>query len=305
MLLAKEEQRAVNSGDNGNANDGKRCRDGGEAVVLVMEIYLWLNDASATPVLSTLRRLGWWIYGRFRKGGIFGIRASLGTFNNWELDIVETFFSKLLEKVPWNLGGQSPFQQTLFGIHGSCQEQAFFLGKLGGVSLRVRVVCCGFSAEAFPLDKILVDEVPVLAYRILGYILLGVVRIYSKKVEYLFDDCQKMLIKVKDFAVGKQFNADMEGFSAPCFSITLPKTFELDAFDLEVLEDVSGGNVRPQEEITLQDTLKNEGIRHYFLDQVFCLKLFVFIEVIMWPSFQHVKNHSECKNFYFIELNML
>lgn len=89
-------------------------------------------------------------------------------------------------------------------------------------------------------DKILVDEVPVLAYRILGYILLGVVRIYSKKVEYLFDDCQKMLIKVKDFAVGKQFNADMEGFSAPCFSITLPKTFELDAFDLEVLEDVSG-----------------------------------------------------------------
>ena len=46
-----------------------------------------------------LRRLGWWIYGRFRKGGIFGIRASLGTFNNWELDIVETFFSKLLEKV--------------------------------------------------------------------------------------------------------------------------------------------------------------------------------------------------------------
>ena len=95
--------------------------------------------------------------------------------------------------------------------------------------------------------------------------------------------------------------------------------------------------MRPQEEITLQgstqlyvnsfylplnnfffflfillhfifgaaDTLKNEGIRHYFLDQVFCLKLFVFIEVIMWPSFQHVKNHSECKNFYFIELNML
>ena len=62
-------------------------------------------------------------------------------------------------------------------------------------------------------------------------------------------------------------SVDMEGFSAPCFSITLPKTFELDAFDLEVLEDVSGGNVRPQEEITLQDTLKNEGIRHYFLDQ--------------------------------------
>lgn len=89
-------------------------------------------------------------------------------------------------------------------------------------------------------DKILVDVVPVLAYRILGYILLGIVRIYSKKVEYLFDDCQKMMIKIKDFSVRKQFNADMEAFTAPCFSITLPKTFELDAFDLEALEDVSG-----------------------------------------------------------------
>lgn len=89
-------------------------------------------------------------------------------------------------------------------------------------------------------DKILADEIPVLPYRILGYILLGVVRIYSKKVEYLFDDCQKMLIEVKDFAVGKQFNADTEVFSGPCISITLPKTFELDAFDLGVLEDVGG-----------------------------------------------------------------
>ena len=87
---------------------------------------------------------------------------------------------------------------------------------------------------------ILVDEAPVLAYRVLGYIVLGIVRIYSRKVEYLFDDCQKMLINIKDFAVRKQFNADMEAFTAPYFSITLPKTFELDAFDLEVLEDVSG-----------------------------------------------------------------
>ena len=76
--------------------------------------------------------------------------------------------------------------------------------------------------------------------------------------------------------------------------------------------------MRPQEEITLQgsaqlhvnystkfdfdfdflfilvcfifcaaDTLKNKGIRHCFLDQVFCLKLFLFIEFIIWSSFQH------------------
>ena len=54
MLLVKEEQRAVKSGDNGNAYGGKKNIEGGEAVVLVMKIYLWLNDSSAIAVLSTL-----------------------------------------------------------------------------------------------------------------------------------------------------------------------------------------------------------------------------------------------------------
>lgn len=107
------------------------------------------------------------------------------------------------------------------------------------------------------VDKILQDELNVVTYRVLGYFLLGVVRIYSKKVEYLFDDCHKVLIKVKEFVVsenGKHGScADILG--APRTLISLPKRFELDAFDLEIVEDVIGGNLVPPEEITLRDDM--------------------------------------------------
>ncbi len=39
-------------------------------------------------------------------------------------------------------------------------------------------------------------EVP-LALRMSGHLLLGVVRIYSRKVKYLLDDCSEALIKIK------------------------------------------------------------------------------------------------------------
>lgn len=88
-------------------------------------------------------------------------------------------------------------------------------------------------------DKILQDAFHVVTYRVLGYLLLGVVRIYSKKVEYLFNDCHKVLIRINDFVVSTKENADTETLRAPYFPITLPDRFELDAFDLEILEETS------------------------------------------------------------------
>jgi len=86
-------------------------------------------------------------------------------------------------------------------------------------------------------------ELDALTYRVLAYLLLGVVRIYSKKVDFLFDDCNKALIGVKEF-VAKERNREKTGVSLPasieCFSIALPERFELDAFDLGVLEDFHG-----------------------------------------------------------------
>ncbi|KAH7532362.1 hypothetical protein FEM48_Zijuj04G0011800 [Ziziphus jujuba var. spinosa] len=124
------------------------------------------------------------------------------------------------------------------------------------------------------IDKILQDALHFVTYRVLGYLLLGVVRIYSKKVEYLFDDCHKVLIRINDFVVGTKENANTETLRAPYFSITLPERFELDAFDLEILEDTSIGNVVPREEITLKDgTSENLAVGQYALDMYCCDKI--------------------------------
>ncbi|KAL7207981.1 hypothetical protein ACSBR1_029852 [Camellia fascicularis] len=117
------------------------------------------------------------------------------------------------------------------------------------------------------VDKILVDEVPVVTYRVLGHLLLGVVRIYSKKVEYLFHDCRKVLVKVNDFVGSKITNVHIQAMCPPYLSITRPKRFELDAFDLQILEDGSGVNERPDEDIILADARQNDGAGHDSFDK--------------------------------------
>lgn len=102
------------------------------------------------------------------------------------------------------------------------------------------------------VDKILLDEVPVITYRILAYLLLGVVRIYSKKVEYLFRDCNNVLSEVRHFVTSKKCDADIEVMCAPYSSITMPERFELDAFDLEIIENLNRDHIKMQEEITLE-----------------------------------------------------
>ncbi|XVE60887.1 hypothetical protein DITRI_Ditri05aG0163200 [Diplodiscus trichospermus] len=122
------------------------------------------------------------------------------------------------------------------------------------------------------VDSILRDQLEILAYRVLAYLLLGVVRIYSKKVEFLFDDCQEVLVKINDFVVREKNRAKKEALRATCYSITRPVSFDLDAFDLEILEDTSGDNVVPCEEITLKDVAwRNAGARQYSLDRLAAL----------------------------------
>lgn len=89
---------------------------------------------------------------------------------------------------------------------------------------------------AFIADEIVLNEYTV-TYRVLGYLLLGVVRIYSKKVEYLFDDCQDCLVRINMY---KKEKLPKESMCAPHSAITLPDTFALDAFNLEIVEDVTG-----------------------------------------------------------------
>ena len=71
-------------------------------------------------------------------------------------------------------------------------------------------------------------EVPI-ALRMSGHLLLGVVRIYSKKVDYLHQDCTVVLTGLSKAFASMQLNLPEELRQAPVQSITLPETFDLDA----------------------------------------------------------------------------
>lgn len=81
------------------------------------------------------------------------------------------------------------------------------------------------------LDRIMFPEVPI-ALRMSGHLLLGVVRIYSKKVDYLFHDCNLALNLLRKAFDSINLNLPEDARKAPVQSITLPETFDLDALEL-------------------------------------------------------------------------
>ncbi|ONK72378.1 uncharacterized protein A4U43_C04F18790 [Asparagus officinalis] len=111
-------------------------------------------------------------------------------------------------------------------------------------------------------DSILFPEVPI-ALRLSSHLLLGVVRIYSRKVNYLFHDCSEALLKVKQAFRSTAVDLPPEESTAPYHSITLPETFDLDDFELPDSALLSGNfddrHVSTREQITLQDTLDGSG----------------------------------------------
>ncbi|KZV57691.1 sister chromatid cohesion 1 protein 2 [Dorcoceras hygrometricum] len=132
------------------------------------------------------------------------------------------------------------------------------------------------------VEKILLEEVPVVTYRILAYLLLGVVRIYSKKVEYLFHDCHDVLSKLHEFKITKGKCEVKRDSRTPNRSITRPKRFELDAFDLEASEDhkLGGANVKSPEELMLADGQIKDGS----LDGLLCKGKILYSEAYSTAS---------------------
>ncbi|KAK8660246.1 hypothetical protein V6N13_051179 [Hibiscus sabdariffa] len=108
------------------------------------------------------------------------------------------------------------------------------------------------------VDSILFPDVPI-ALRLSSHLLLGVVRIYSRKVNYLFDDCSEALLKIKQAFRSTAVDLPPEESTAPYHSITLPETFDLDDFELPDNEIFQGNyvdhHVSSREQITLQDTM--------------------------------------------------
>ncbi|GJP55549.1 hypothetical protein CLOM_g14506 [Closterium sp. NIES-68] len=77
------------------------------------------------------------------------------------------------------------------------------------------------------VDTILHPEVPI-ALRLSGHLLLGVVRIYSRKVGYLYADCSDAVLRMKQVLARAAVDLPPEAATASFHAITLPEQFELE-----------------------------------------------------------------------------
>lgn len=75
-------------------------------------------------------------------------------------------------------------------------------------------------------------EVPI-ALRMSGHLLLGVVRIYSKQVDYLYEDCNEIRITINRVFTAVSVNLPNDATHAPFHSITLPEKFDLATLELD------------------------------------------------------------------------
>nr|KYP32863.1 Sister chromatid cohesion 1 protein 3 [Cajanus cajan] len=103
--------------------------------------------------------------------------------------------------------------------------------------------------------RIMDPGVPI-ALRMSGHLLLGVVRIYSKKVEYFFQDCKEALTGLHKALDNLKTTHQEEARPVPFSTITLPETFDLDAQNIDLQLDHDGAedlHLRNPEDITLTD----------------------------------------------------
>lgn len=129
------------------------------------------------------------------------------------------------------------------------------------------------KAQIFSTDisqsvaNIIGSEVP-MALRMSGHLLLGVTRIYSRKVKYLLTDCNDALIKIKMAFRTRETNIDLnpKAVVASVASITLPETFG--EFDITLPEiqirapderDLLNVNIAQRRAITLNLTEVEEA----------------------------------------------
>ncbi|XP_022158405.1 sister chromatid cohesion 1 protein 3-like isoform X2 [Momordica charantia] len=108
------------------------------------------------------------------------------------------------------------------------------------------------------VDAIMFGEVP-LALRTSSYLLLGVVRIYSKQIDYLKHDVDVLVMELRKMHSSHsstKLTLPENAYQAPFHSITLPETFDLDALELDsdiYRDGIPDNHLRSQEEITLAE----------------------------------------------------
>lgn len=75
-------------------------------------------------------------------------------------------------------------------------------------------------------------DVPI-ALRLSGHLLIGIVRIYSWKVNHLYSDCNKLVTDIRKAFASVPVDLSIEADHAPFESVTLPETFDLNALELD------------------------------------------------------------------------
>ncbi|CAB1455119.1 unnamed protein product [Pleuronectes platessa] len=107
-----------------------------------------------------------------------------------------------------------------------------------------------------------------IGLRTSGHLLLGVVRIYSRKTKYLFADCSNALVQMKVAFRPGQTDLPVEGLEATVTAITLVEDFTSFDAQLPLLRDTSNTDVVDQyslnqcrsEEITLKEDFGKDSL---------------------------------------------
>ncbi|XP_071688084.1 sister chromatid cohesion 1 protein 3 [Rutidosis leptorrhynchoides] len=104
------------------------------------------------------------------------------------------------------------------------------------------------------VEQIMYPQVPI-ALRMSGHLLLGVVRIYSKKVEYLQHDYNALSIDLSKAYAYADINLPQDANQAKFESITLPDNFALDLMDIDEYDPNRSpdSHLRRNEDISFAD----------------------------------------------------
>ncbi|XP_068643147.1 sister chromatid cohesion 1 protein 3 [Aristolochia californica] len=111
------------------------------------------------------------------------------------------------------------------------------------------------------VDYIMFPEVPI-ALRLSGHLLVGVVRIYSKKVDYLYHDCNEVLTQIRSAFASIQVNLPEDANHAPFDAVTRPEILELDALDVNEAifqAEAPDNHLKSLDQITISDQIPVEG----------------------------------------------
>ncbi|XP_073099461.1 sister chromatid cohesion 1 protein 2 isoform X2 [Elaeis guineensis] len=151
------------------------------------------------------------------------------------------------------------------------------------------------------VDKIM-PEVQI-SYRVLAQLLLGIVRIFSKKVDYLYHDCNEALTNIRKSFMASQRTVQNEAIAKPRHTvtqtkkaidvpdqrvnsaeeamptapieamraphnhvtITVPERFELDSFDLDISDECE--TAKSHEQPIAQDEWTDERYQTFLLNE--------------------------------------